>query len=127
MVALDAAYPGIWFNIGFAYRLLGRFEDAEAAYQRALQLDQEDIRVYAELIAINMNRGDKQTARRLAEQGVQANPEAAELHALLASVLFEMGEQLNALHALEKAESIDPEVEMVRHVRQYIRTAGKKR
>jgi len=126
-VALDAAYPGIWFNIGFAHRLLGRFEDAEAAYQRALQLDQEDIRVYAELIAINMNRGDKQTARRLAEQGVQANPEAAELHALLASVLFEMGEQLNALRALEKAESIDPEVEMVRHVRQYIRTAGKKR
>lgn len=127
VAALDATYSGIWFNIGFAHRLLERYQDAEAAYQRALQLDPQDIRVYAELIAINMQRGDKQTARLFAEQGVQANPDAAELHALLASVLFEMGDQLNAQRALEKAESIDPEAEMVRHVRQYIRTSGRKR
>jgi len=127
VVALDPAYPAIWFNIGFAHRLLGRFADAEVAYQRALQLDQQDVRVYAELIMLNMNRGDKQTARRLAEQGVQANPNAAELHALLASVLFEVGDQLGAQRALEKAESIDPTLEMVQHARQYIRTASKKR
>jgi tetratricopeptide (TPR) repeat protein len=118
--------PGIWFNLGFAYRLLGNFDEAEAGYKRALQMEPEDIRVYSELIAIYMNRAEKQEARRIAEQGVQANPESAYLRALLASVLFEIGDTRSAQRQLEEAEAIDPELEIVQSVRQQLNTAKKR-
>ncbi|QBD81863.1 tetratricopeptide repeat protein [Ktedonosporobacter rubrisoli] len=123
---LDAGYPGIWFNLGFAHRLLGHFEEAEANYQRAVQVEPNDIRSYSELTAIYMNQQDKQKARAIMEQGVQANPSSAHLHALLASVLFEQGDQRGAQRQIERAESLDPNLEIVQSVRQYM-NASKKR
>jgi tetratricopeptide (TPR) repeat protein len=117
---------GIWFNLGFAHRLLGNFDEAEASYKRALQLEPEDIRVYSELTAIYMNRSEKQEARSIAEQGVQANPESAHLRALLASVLFELGDTRGAQLQLEEAETLDPELEIVQGVRQQINAAKKR-
>jgi tetratricopeptide (TPR) repeat protein len=123
---LDPNFPSIWFNLGFAYRLLGNFEQAETSYQRAIQAESGDIRPYAELIAIAMNRGDKQQARDIAERGVKANPDSASLHALLASVLQEMGDLRGAEKQLAEAEAIDPEQEIVQSVRESLRTARKK-
>jgi tetratricopeptide (TPR) repeat protein len=126
VVTIKPDYPGAWFSLGFAQRLLGNFDDAGAAYQRAIEQEPNDLRIYSELIAINMNRSDKQEARRIAEQGVQANPDSPELRALLASVLFELGDQHGALRHLEEAEAIDPEVEIVQRVRQQIQTTKRK-
>jgi tetratricopeptide (TPR) repeat protein len=123
---LAPSYPGVWFNLGFAYRLQGQLDDAEASYRRAVQLEPGDIRVYSELIAIYMNRDEKQRAREIAELGVRANPDVAQLHALLASVLFEMGEARGAQRELQEAERLDPEQEIVKSVRQYIHSAKKK-
>jgi tetratricopeptide (TPR) repeat protein len=123
---LNPNSPGIWFNLGFAHRLLGDFKQAEACYQRAIQAEPGDIRPYTELIAIAMNRGDKQKARDIAEQGVNANPDSASLHALLASVLQEMGDLRSAEKQLAEAEAIDPEQEIVQSVRESLRTAKKK-
>jgi tetratricopeptide (TPR) repeat protein len=118
--------PGIWFNLGFAHRLLGNFDEAEASYKRALQMEPDDIRAYSELIAIYMNRSEKLEARHIAEQGVQTNPESAYLRALLASVLFELGETRNAQRQLEEAETLDPELEIVQSVRQQMDAAKKR-
>jgi tetratricopeptide (TPR) repeat protein len=123
---LDPDFPGIWFNLGFAYRLLGDFEQAETCYQRAIQADPGDIRPYSELIAIAMNQGDKQKAHDIAEQSVKANPDSASLHALLASVLQEMGDLRGAEKQLAEAEAIDPDQEIVQSVREALRTAKKK-
>ncbi|HEY7415454.1 MAG TPA: tetratricopeptide repeat protein, partial [Ktedonobacteraceae bacterium] len=123
----NANYPGIWFNLGFAYRQLGNFEQADAYYQRAIQNTPTDIRPYAERIAIAMNQGDKQQARTIAEQGITANPDSASLHALLASVLQEMGDQRAAQQRLAEAEAIDPDQPLVQNVRQQLQQAAKKR
>nr|BBH88808.1 hypothetical protein KTC_35590 [Thermosporothrix sp. COM3] len=123
---LDANLPGIWFNIGFAHRLLGHFEKAEQMYQRALQQEPQDIRIYSELIAIHMNRSEKQEAKRIAAEGVRQNPASAHLHALYASVLHELGERKTAQEELERAEMLDPTLEIVQSVRQQFR-ASKKR
>ncbi|HEU5229670.1 MAG TPA: tetratricopeptide repeat protein [Ktedonobacteraceae bacterium] len=115
---LDPAYPGIWFNLGFAHRLLGEFEAAKTYYQRAIQAETSDIRPYSELTAIFMNQGDVQQAREIAEQGVRAHPNSAPLRAILASVLIEIGDKNAAQQQLAQAEAIDPTLEVVQRVRQ---------
>jgi len=125
---LDPAYPAIWFNLGFAHRLLGQFDEAKTYYQRAIQADPNDIRSYSELMAIAMNQEDTQQARAIAEQGVRANPDSASLHALLASVLIEIGDINEAQQQLAQAEAIDSALEVVQRVRQQMqaRTAKKR-
>ncbi len=123
---INPNYPGIWFNLGFAYRLLGNLEQADTCYQRAIQNTPTDIRPYSERIAIAMNQGNKQQARTIAEQSVAANPASASLRALLASVLQEMGDLRAAQQRLAEAEAIDPEQPLVQSVRQQLNTAKKR-
>lgn len=40
---LDPTYAEAWNNLAIGYEYQGRFEDAEAAYQRALKLDPKNI------------------------------------------------------------------------------------
>ncbi len=114
---LSPDYAGVWFNVGFAQRLLGHFDEALEAYRRAIRQEPTDIRPYAEMMAIYMNNNEIQQARAIAEQGVSTNPASAELHALLASVLAEMGDQRNAQRELATAEAINPDLEVIARVR----------
>jgi tetratricopeptide (TPR) repeat protein len=123
---INPKYPGIWFNLGFAYRLLGQLDEAEASYKRALEVEPENELSYSELVALYMNRRETAQARAIAEQGVRANPDSAMLHALFASVLFELGDMRGAQHEIKEAEEIDPELPIVRDVRQYIDRARKR-
>ncbi|HEX4203169.1 MAG TPA: tetratricopeptide repeat protein [Ktedonobacteraceae bacterium] len=123
---INAEYPGIWFSLGFANRLLGKLSQAEIYYQRAVANAPDDERSFSELIAIAMNRGDKAKAQQIAEQAVQSNPASASLHALLASVLQEMGNARAAQQQLAQAEAIDPELDIVQSVRQHLTTVKKK-
>jgi len=40
---LDPTYAEAWNNLAIGYEYQGRFEDAEAAYQRALKLDPKSV------------------------------------------------------------------------------------
>ena len=127
VIEIDPDYPGIWFNLGFANRLLGSFVEAEQAYKRGIEIEPTDIRPYSELTAIYMNRPDQELARAIVSQGVHANPESAHLHALYASVLSELGETRNAQRELQDAESLDSSLEIVQAVRASINEKSKKR
>ncbi|GAC1357275.1 MAG: hypothetical protein NVS4B11_06900 [Ktedonobacteraceae bacterium] len=124
---IDPNYAGIWFNLGFANRLIGNFAEAEVAYKRAIEVEPTDIRPYSELMAIYMNKPDKEKAREIIEQGVRNNPESAHLHALFATVLLELGETRDAQRELQVAESLDASLEIVQSVRKYVNTNIKKR
>jgi tetratricopeptide (TPR) repeat protein len=124
---INPDYPGIWFNLGFAHRQLGDFEQADTYYQRAIEQAPTDMRPYAERVAIAMNRENKQQARAIAEQGVAANPDSASLRALLASVLQEIGDRKAAQQRLAEAEAIDPNQPIVQSVRQQLQKTVKKR
>ncbi|MBA2392612.1 MAG: tetratricopeptide repeat protein [Ktedonobacteraceae bacterium] len=126
VIQLDPEYNGIWFNIGFAHRHLQHFDEALEAYKRAVQQEPNDMRTYSEMTAIYMNKGDKQQARAIIEQGVRANPDSAHLHALFASVLSTLDDQRAAQRELAEAEAIDPDIEIIARVRQQLQTAQKK-
>lgn len=123
---LKPNYTGIWFSIGFARRMLGQLDAAAEAYQRAIVAEPRDIRPYSELVAVYMNQDKRTEARRMAEQGVQANPDSPQLHAIYSSVLFELGDTRHGMRELEVAERLDPQDELVRNVRQYVEKNKKK-
>ncbi len=126
VASINPQYPGVWFNLGFAHRLLGHSAEAEQYYQQAIRATPEDFRPYSELTALYAGSSDMPRARALLEQGITANPESAQLHALLASLLFEMGDRRGAQRQLDEAESLDPELEIVQRVRQQLHTVKKK-
>src|SRR5204862_6543890 len=116
----------IWFKLGFAYRLLGQLDEAEASYKRALEVEPGNELSYTELVALYMNRNQPDQARATVEQGVRTNPDSATLHAIFASVLVELGDMRGAQYEIKEAEEIDPELPVVREVRQYIDKAKKR-
>jgi len=126
VVESNPQYPGIWFNLGFAHRLLGELEEAEKCYQQAIQADPHDIRACRELAAIYIGAGQLAQAQTIIEEAVQTNPESAHLHDLLASVLFDQGDPRAAQRELEEAERIDPELEVVQRVQQYVHSLKRK-
>jgi tetratricopeptide (TPR) repeat protein len=126
VIQLDPEYTGIWFNIGFAHRHLEHLDEALEAYKSAVQHEPEDMRTYSEMTAIYMNKGDKQQARAIIEQGVRTNPDSAHLHALFASVLSTLDDQQAAQRELAEAEAIDPNIEIVARVRQQLQATQKK-
>ncbi|GCE06292.1 tetratricopeptide repeat protein [Dictyobacter aurantiacus] len=123
---LQPQYPGVWFSLGFANRLLDRLDEAESYYQKSLAENQTDIRIYSELTAIYMQRSDSNKAQMLLEGALRQYPETAYLHALLASVLAEKGDRRQAQRHLEEAERIDPESDFIPAVRQQIASMRKR-
>jgi Flp pilus assembly protein TadD len=125
---LNPQHPGIWFNLGFANRLLDNLEAAEQYYQKAVAQEPQDARPYAELVALYMKQARRQDARNIAEQAIVANPQSAHLQALLASVLLELGDRFRAERRLEIAEQLDPHLDFVQSVRHHFEEqASKKR
>lgn len=124
---LTPNHPGIWFNLGFVHRLLGHMETAASHYRQAIEREPQDIRPYSELTAIFMNQPNQQEARRIVEAGLVANPDSAHLLALHASVLHVLGEERAAQRQLEKAEQLDPTLEIVQATRQQLESLKKKK
>ncbi len=115
---LNPALENIWFSTGMVQRILKRFEEAEATFKHAIEVEPQDFRTYAELAAIYMNRQQFAQARETLEHGIHNLPNSAYLRALLATVFLESGDRRRAQSMLEEAVRINPEDPMVQAVRE---------
>jgi tetratricopeptide (TPR) repeat protein len=122
---INPNYAGIWFNVGYVYRVQKRYAEAEAFYKRAIEQQPGDMRPYSELGSIYMNTNRLQDAYKIVEQGIQADPLSAHLKALLAAVLLEMGDRKRSRAMLEEAEQLNPNLEIVQAMRQALETKKK--
>ncbi|HET9921481.1 MAG TPA: tetratricopeptide repeat protein [Ktedonobacteraceae bacterium] len=123
---LNPAMEGIWFNIGMMQRILKRFDDAEATYKHAIEVEPRDFRTYSELTAIYMNQRRYAEARQILEQGLRVIPNSAHLRALLSSVFLETGDRRRAQAMLDEAERLDPENDIVKAMREEMNRARKR-
>ena len=101
-------------------------DEAEKLYLHAIEVDSSDPRLYSELTAIYATRGELDKAIDLLERGLRTTPDSPILHALIASTLFEKGNRREAQRHLETAESIDPELELVKGVKEQMSGRHKK-
>src|SRR5260221_14710043 len=119
---INPNYDGIWLNIGVAYRRQKNYAQAEAYLKRALEAQPHDLAAYVELVNIYIFTRQTEKAYETVEQGLRYYPESAHLHALLATVYMDREDRRRAQAELEKAERINPDLDIVQAVRDMFNT-----
>jgi tetratricopeptide (TPR) repeat protein len=71
---LNASLPRVDFNIGLAYTKLGRYDEAVAAYERAVARDSGDVKSLANMGALYERRGEMDRAARAYRAALAVEP-----------------------------------------------------
>lgn len=119
---INPDYDGIWLNIGIAYRGLKNYTEAETYLKRALEAKPKDLAPYVELTNLYVVTGQTAKAYETVEQGLRLHPQSAQLRALLAAVYMDRNDRRRAQAALEEAERINSDLEIVRSIRNIFNT-----
>ena len=109
-----------WLDIADAHKMLGNLEEADASYRRAIELDPEDEDLYYDFSKLYLENNQPSKAIEVIEEGISNNPDSAVLNVYLASTYMEMGDYRQAEIFLQRAERIDPELEVVKMFRQVL-------
>ncbi len=106
----DADRPEAWFNLGGIYTDLGRYDQAERAYRRALDLQQGFVPAYVNLAQLLSSRGRESEASRLLRRGIEADPGQPALEHALALSLIRQQRPEEALPHLSSAARGAPDM-----------------
>jgi tetratricopeptide (TPR) repeat protein len=109
-----------WLDIADAHNMLGNLEEADASYRRAIGLDPENEGLYYDLSKMYVENNQPSKAIEVMEEGISHNPDSAVLNIYLASTYMEMGDYRQAEIFLQRAERIDPDLEVVKMFRQVL-------
>jgi tetratricopeptide (TPR) repeat protein len=109
-----------WLDIAEVHKRLGNIEEAEMSYKRAIELDPENEDTYYELSKMYVENNQPSKAIEAIEEGISNNPDSAVLNVYLASTYMDMGDYRQAEVFLQRAERIDPNLEVVKMFRQVL-------
>ncbi len=104
--APDAA--GAYAGLAVTYAAADRLDDAEAAAQRAIELDPMDPDALAAAARVAMMRGDGAAASRYADAAMAADPSRSGAASLAAAARWSEGERAGARSAAETAARTAP-------------------
>ena len=92
-----------WIDFGHALGHLSRYQEAEDAYHRAIELTPEADRdsIYGELGNLFRNQGDYNAAAQWYQKQIDANPSDATGHVFLGSLECKRGQFANAIEILQ--------------------------
>lgn len=98
-----------WIDYGHALGHLSRYQEAEAAYQRAIELTEDPDRdsIYGELGNLFRNQGDYESAAKWYQKQIDANPTDATGHVFLGSLEWKRGQFANAIEILQTGLECD--------------------
>ncbi len=104
----DPTNATLFSDLGNLLALDGRTDEAEAAYERALELAPDHPEVLYNLALLQQAAGRTQEALEHFKRSAQANPDSAWTHFQIASLLRERGRRQDAIAAYTEAFSLDP-------------------
>ena len=115
-VGLDPTYAPAWDALGIRYHYDGAYSNggaaalqrANSAFERALALDTNYIGPAAELMLMQVERGELVKAYRRGKALLAQHPENANLHFALAYVLRYGGAMEESAHECDTALALDP-------------------
>ena len=117
---LASDIPGVWNSIGSIQLSLEQNEAAEKSFLKSIEVDPTTTDAYGQLATLYVDQNKYPAAIRILEQGIDANPFAAELMAVQAMMYLNTGDLRKAEERINQAEAIDPDLEMVSVIRQVI-------
>ncbi|MEO6435105.1 MAG: tetratricopeptide repeat protein, partial [Tepidisphaeraceae bacterium] len=106
----NAATPALHVLIGRGYLRLRRWEEAERAFRRALQLDTDSEAACHGLATVALARERNEEAAELALRAVGLRPEYPEAHYHLGIALMSLGRHDEAAVALKRSLALRPGV-----------------
>ena len=120
---LDPTSAEACFEEAEAQKMLGHVAEAEASYQRAIELEADNEDYYFALSEMYMENHQSLKAIELIEEGIENNPDSALLPVGLATIYLRNEDYRQAEIFIEKAERIDPESPDVQLARQVLTLA----
>ena len=117
---IDPTFPGAKAGAGDALRLMGKTEEAKAAYRQAIETEPDNLHAYVDLSQMYQKEGEESLAQEVLEEGIAANPNTVELHLLLAASYIEKNDFRRAEELVNQAEIINPLDENVQMYKQVL-------
>ena len=96
-----------WFLLGWALRLLRRWEDGETAFRKAIELGGDNCDTRNELAICLMEMGDTAGARRELETALKEDPENVKIISNLGALALKTGEKEKAAALFKTVLEID--------------------
>jgi regulator of sirC expression with transglutaminase-like and TPR domain len=112
-LALDSKNISALINSGFAHESLKKYDDAEASYRQALEIDPQCIRAMNNLAFVKIRDKhaqifDPKKAEKLIDQAIKIDPDQGYLYATKGEICAVRGEYKQATHNLQVALSLSP-------------------
>ncbi len=108
-ISIEGNNPLYHCNLGEAYRALGRAPEAQACYQRALQLNPSLAAAHYNLGLLAQQTGHAKEAQHQYEQAIRLRPEYTQAHNNLGNVLRSQGKLDDAVAAYRAALGYQPD------------------
>ncbi len=107
-------YAGPWVNLGILYQRKEKFDEAETAFKKALELNEDNPEIYNQLGYFYRDRGKFHLAREMYKQGLKKDADYASLHRNL-GILFDMylAQPKEAIKHYQKYVKLNPEDKQV--------------
>lgn len=110
-VRIDPALPEASTNLGVVYRRLGRMEEAEAAYRRALEVDPEYVSAYRNLSALLLRiEGRREEGRQILELTDQRQSRNPFNYLALGDLALSQGHVADAERYYRRALQLGPDL-----------------
>jgi tetratricopeptide (TPR) repeat protein len=98
-----------WASLAMVYRMLEQYDEAEANYKRAIELEPDNEDYYYTLSEMFSANNEPEKAIEVLEEGLIENPDSAILPMYLAMRYVDIGDYRQAELFLEKAERLEPD------------------
>jgi cellulose synthase operon protein C len=108
-VALHPDYADAWSLLGGIQQMNGELAEAEASYQKAVQLNPYRFSDRINLITARIDQGKTEEANNALQRLLSSNPNHPGVNYLHGRMLVEAGENVEALTALAKVLSVQPD------------------
>lgn len=105
---VNAERPESQLNLGLLWAALGRYQEAEAALQRAILLDPRFVPAIVNLADLYRAMGREAEAAEALREGLRSSPQAAALHHSLGLLLIRTDRRAEALGELKLAAEQAP-------------------
>ncbi len=100
--------PQLWFLLGYAARLDGKYQQAVDAYNRGLHLSPSSLDGLSGLAQVDIVTGQTSEAERLLKQTTTSDPRRKDDLLLLGDIYLRSKNYPDAISALDRAEKLQP-------------------
>lgn len=108
-----------WFLLGWAYRRISSFSEAEEALNTALSLNKEEADIFNELAICYMEMGDFNKCQNSLEEALKLTPEDVKIISNMGIVQLKQGNRDKAKNFFETVLALEPEDHIAK---QYLET-----